>query len=154
MDQCRTCEGFLPRSVTACPHCGLAVPPRRDGRGLAVAAMASVTFVTLAACYGAPECIDRRDADKDGSFACADDPRLSDDCDDNDASRRPGFPDPEGDGLDQNCDGVDGLREVVSARRNASATPALSASSTAQPATSASAMGSAAPSAAAPPSAR
>lgn len=128
MEQCRTCAGFLPRSATSCPNCGLAVPRNRDRRGLAVAAMASVTLVTLAACYGAPECVDRRDADKDGSFACADNPRMSEDCDDQDAARRPGFPDPEGDGIDQNCDGVDGLSAEVSARRLASAQGAVSMS--------------------------
>lgn len=90
--------------------------------------MASVSLVTLAACYGAPECIDRRDVDKDGSFACVDNPRMSEDCDDNDPLRRPGFPDPEGDGIDQNCDGVDGLSEVVSARRLGSAQGAVSMS--------------------------
>ena len=32
------------------------------------------------------------------------------DCDDHDPRRYPGAPDPEGDGIDQNCDGIDGLQ--------------------------------------------
>ena len=31
------------------------------------------------------------------------------DCDDNDPHRYPGAPDPVGDGIDQNCDGGDGI---------------------------------------------
>ena len=31
------------------------------------------------------------------------------DCDDHDATRYPGAEDPDGDGIDQNCDGVDGV---------------------------------------------
>ncbi|TNE90019.1 MAG: hypothetical protein EP330_09330 [Deltaproteobacteria bacterium] len=33
------------------------------------------------------------------------------DCDDSDASVNPGADDPEGDGIDQNCDGVDGVAD-------------------------------------------
>ncbi len=49
------------------------------------------------ALYGAPAV----DQDGDGYLE-------GDDCDDSDASIHPGADDPEGDGIDQNCDGVDG----------------------------------------------
>jgi hypothetical protein len=127
MDQCRSCNGFLPRVEAKCLHCGAALPEPQGNRSkVLVGAMAAMTVVTLMACYGAPECIDRRDEDKDGSFACVGKPMLSEDCADNDATRRPGFPDPEGDGIDQNCDGVDGVKPVLSARGHASAGTPLS----------------------------
>jgi hypothetical protein len=50
------------------------------------------------ALYGAPA----TDEDGDGYYD------EVDDCDDTDASIHPGADDPEGDGIDQNCDGVDG----------------------------------------------
>lgn len=50
-----------------------------------------------------PAC--RDDADRDGavSSACG-----GNDCDDADAERSPGAPDPSGDGVDADCDGIDG----------------------------------------------
>jgi hypothetical protein len=60
---------------------------------------------------GWPECDDCDDADPllvgndedgDGSTVCAGD------CDDADITRRPGYTDVVGDGIDQNCDGMDG----------------------------------------------
>lgn len=46
------------------------------------------------------------DNDGDGYFP-------PDDCDDNDASVHPGAPDQAGDGIDQNCDGIDGTVDAV-----------------------------------------
>ncbi len=146
MEQCESCQGFVPAKAHACPHCNAAPPAPRDRRGtvFGAAALASLSLVTLMACYGAPECIDPKDDDKDGASACPGEPTISEDCDDKDPTRRPGFPDPEGDGIDQNCDGVDGLVEVVSARR-AKAAQALSGPvASGQPTTSASAATSAA----------
>ena len=45
------------------------------------------------------------DADCDGAL-------TTDDCDDGDAARYPGAADRSVDGVDQNCDGVDGVPEV------------------------------------------
>ena len=72
--------------------------------------------LTLSACYGAPidgpympsqdggpsRCVDPS-MDLDGDGYCG-----AQDCDEEDAERHVGAPDPEGDGKDQDCDGVDG----------------------------------------------
>jgi hypothetical protein len=93
--------------------------------------------ILLAACYGAPGMYNRQrfpygpggavrlDEDHDGSFGpwtcgpnataeCEEFVRTAPppadlDCDDHDATRYPGAEDPDGDGIDQNCDGVDGV---------------------------------------------
>ena len=142
MKQCRHCEGFLPPGASVCPHCDELAP--RNGR--AEVWMLSATFVTLMACYGGGsemQCRSRVDRDKDGASICEDPPKPSqsstayfsrhpdDDCDDDDPARRPGVPDPVGDGIDQNCDWTDGITSAsVSARGE------LSISPTAPPATS------------------
>jgi hypothetical protein len=113
MRRCEECEGFVPYG--ACPNCRR---PLRRGIEIAVV---SASVVTMMACYGMPPCPDLVDRDKDGAYFCASgrdnyNSRGPEDCDDDDAARRPGFPDPEGDGIDANCDGVDGIASVVSAR--------------------------------------
>lgn len=94
--------------------------------------------ILLAACYGAPgryhtarpmgpNGATRYDRDGDGelgAFTCADNPsseceaelaRIPPpadlDCDDGDRTRYHGAADVDGDGIDQNCDGVDGWKD-------------------------------------------
>jgi hypothetical protein len=118
---CRSCSGFVPPGVAACPCCGAAVAQKaspavtslRAALGLAASGLMAVT---LMACYGLPNLpscsdSDKVDADGDGFFVPK--PEASCDvdafdCDDNDPSRHPGAPDSVGDGIDQNCDGEDG----------------------------------------------
>lgn len=70
--------------------------------GLAMIGASAATAMTLMACYGSPyDDIDCGDFDSDGYCAPAD-------CDDWNFEIRPGAVDPLGDGIDQNCDGVDG----------------------------------------------
>ena len=71
-------------------------------------ATSAATAMTLMACYGMPPCDDPQDADQDGYPTCSDD-ESPEDCDDNNADVHDGANDPEGDGIDQNCDGVDGI---------------------------------------------
>jgi hypothetical protein len=123
MRQCDACEGFIPAESRGCPHCQR--PIRRVARAVQAVA-ASGTLVTLMACYGMPACPQYVDGDKDGASVCTSKgyaKDYGDDCDDADPARRPGVPDPEGDGVDQNCDGVDGLVAVVSGRALQSAAP-------------------------------
>lgn len=103
---CSHCAGFVPPNAAACPHCGLKSLDVKASsklgaltKGLVAVASGGVVAVTLMACYGAPF-IDRDGDGFDGNY---------DDCNDNDAATHPGAPDTLGDGVDQNCDGVDGL---------------------------------------------
>ncbi len=116
LDDCEACGGLVPPSARACVHCGAtsrAWPPWV--RALARAAAGGAALVTLMACYGLPpgyyrappptaDACPGNDADKDGVCAPAD-------CDDHDPAVYPGAADPDGDGIDQNCDGVDGWRD-------------------------------------------
>lgn len=78
--------------------------------------------VTLMACYGMatpimePAPVDQppprpacepgqADSDRDGSCTPSD-------CNDTDASVYPGAPDNTGDGIDQSCDGEDGIKQI------------------------------------------
>lgn len=72
----------------------------------------SAFAVTLMACYGAPPCDSGDDADHDGAYSGSCDPGFDApyDCNDNDILIHECANDPEGDGVDQNCDGIDGVR--------------------------------------------
>jgi hypothetical protein len=102
---CTHCEGFVPTNVSACPHCGSESLDVKTNsklgslvKGFAAAATGGVVAVTLMACYGAPY-IDSDGDGFDGNYQ---------DCNDQDATINPGATDTLGDGIDQNCDGVDG----------------------------------------------
>ena len=109
---CDHCEGLVPQARAACPHCD-----RPIGRGarllrrLALGAGGGALLMTLMACYGMPaKC--EPGTDLDGDRACTKGPRALD-CDDSDPTIRPWADDKPGDGIDQNCDGVDGLKPAA-----------------------------------------
>lgn len=136
---CATCGGLTPPdAATICLHCDtpLRVPPRWVLKLTALLGPAGA--ILLAACYGAPGRyhamrpegpggMTRVDKDGDGNlgaYTCeyahtpqceqelANTPLPADaDCDDNDRTRYRGAADLDGDGIDQNCDGVDGWRD-------------------------------------------
>ncbi len=115
---CDQCGGFLPHGVGACPNCSARSGGTGLGRRLLNAAGGGAVALTLMACYGgAPqhymaepmepvaggECAtDADDLDRDGFCAPAD-------CDEVNADIHPGAEDPAGDGVDQDCDGADGV---------------------------------------------
>jgi hypothetical protein len=106
---CVTCGGLVPPRRATCPHCdrpiGRAV---RAARRLAMAAGGGAMLMTLMACYGGPPRCEPG-TDLDGDRACTKGPRALD-CDDHDPTIRPWAEDKDGDGVDQNCDGVDGMK--------------------------------------------
>lgn len=84
-------------------------------KNLLAVASGGLVAMTLMACYGAaptgyhpvePTAPPTSDLDNDG-FATTGEPGHVD-CDDTVATIHPGAEDPPGDGIDQNCDGVDG----------------------------------------------
>jgi len=117
---CSACHGFVPPTVRACPHCGasseaLGEPGLLDrvGRALFGIAGGASIAVTLMACYGMPcstepECnpCDDPASDLDEDGYCG---RW--DCDETNFNINAGAADPLGDGVDQNCDGEDGVAE-------------------------------------------
>lgn len=111
---CPRCDGFVPQSASKCPHCAAAkssVWGTMSRAALAVVS-GSALSVTLMACYGSPPCETGPDGDGDGigpeaSGVCG---PSEFDCNGEDATIHPGADDAEGDGIDQNCDGVDGTR--------------------------------------------
>ena len=110
---CSACGGLSPASRSVCLHCDerITAPRFSHLRTLGRVLAAGGALVTLMACYGMvarrggmydAEC--RGDSDQD--TVCA--PR---DCDDSRMDVYPGAADPDQDGIDQNCDGVDGWRD-------------------------------------------
>lgn len=120
LTSCDSCAGFLPPTASACPHCGAAVAAPATGRGLGgkllAAAGSGMVALTLMACYGGGPDDYCYDDDDDGYYStqgCGD-AGVVVDCDDNNADIHPGAEDPADDGIDQNCDGVDGVAEETS----------------------------------------
>jgi hypothetical protein len=116
LSSCAACGGFSPEAA-ACVHCDAALPARPPGRarrgGSLWRFLAGGGFMmTLAACYGVAYRPDHL-------------PRT--DCDDGDAMRYPGGPDADGDGVDTNCDGVDGWRDPAVLAEPAAPAPAPTA---------------------------
>ncbi|MFT5356615.1 MAG: hypothetical protein ACI9KE_003840 [Polyangiales bacterium] len=105
MLRCSECSCFVPARAKACPECDFAVSTIwRAVKGIAMVGASAATAMTLMACYGSPydeyECVD---ADSDGYCP------SEGDCDDTNFEIRPGAIDEAGDGIDQNCDGADGV---------------------------------------------
>jgi hypothetical protein len=136
---CSTCGGLTPLDASpSCLHCD--TPLRRPPRWMIrfTALLGPAAAILLAACYGAPgryhaerpmgpggaTRVDR-DGDGDpGGYECGPyagpdcaaeiaklPPPPDADCDDNDRTRYHGAADLDGDGIDQNCDGVDGWKD-------------------------------------------
>lgn len=136
---CSSCDGLTPATASStCLHCEapLRRPPRWALRITKLLGPAGA--ILLAACYGAPGRYHaerpmgpggttRVDHDGDGNlgpYTCEQNPDTQCanalqrqvqppdvDCDDNDPKRYHGAADLDGDGIDQNCDGVDGWRD-------------------------------------------
>ena len=143
---CALCGGLTPRGASRhCLHCDAPLRRSRLHKLLAPAGA-----VLLAACYGPPgryyhaqnvrnpEGAIRNDRDGDGALGAwecnphdvrceawvKDQPVPPDlDCDDRDPARYPGAADPDGDGIDQNCDGVDGWAQPATTPEPAYAQP-------------------------------
>jgi len=117
LTSCDSCAGFLPPSASTCPHCGAASTVAK-GKGIGgkilAAAGTGMVALTLMACYGGgPD--NGCDNDNDGYEVegCSATGGVVD-CDDNNSEIHPGAEDPADDGIDQNCDGVDGIAEETS----------------------------------------
>ena len=112
---CPRCRAFLPPGVSSCPAC----PARLPGwvRWVAVAAGSSAVAMTLSACYGGP-CAGGRCYEPDEPTACDDPSSDADgdgycgelDCDEQNPGVHVGARDPADDGVDRDCDGLDGPR--------------------------------------------
>ena len=103
----------MPPTAAVCPHCDaqLVAPRFSHLRTLGRVLAAGGAMVTLMACYGMVakrgtyadnDCL----SDNDHDTVCA-----PQDCDDGRVDVYPGAADPDQDGVDQNCDGVDGWRD-------------------------------------------
>jgi hypothetical protein len=110
---CPSCGGLSPGGPTVCLHCDAPLRAPRFGqvaRALGRAVLGTGALVTLMACYGMMmrrgDQMARCGGDGDRDEVCADQ-----DCDDTRPDVYPGAADPDLDGIDQNCDGVDGWRD-------------------------------------------
>jgi hypothetical protein len=110
---CSACHGLSPAARPTCLHCDARLTTPRFGRVRALGRVlgAGGALVTLMACYGmVARPMDARYADcrgdADNDTVCA-----NTDCDDTRPDIYPGAADPDQDGIDQNCDGVDGWRD-------------------------------------------
>ncbi len=125
MIRCPECDSFVPlrAELCSCPECGhvasvvstLAARPSAKRLGLVEraknTALGVTTVMTLMACYGVPYepgsprgCSDPAD-DRDGDGYCG-----ALDCNESDPTVNYYAFDEPGDGVDRNCDGVDGRR--------------------------------------------
>lgn len=121
---CSRCEGLIPTTADACPHCERRGPWRR----LAETTLGGALAVSLMACYGAaypmpgpmtgPDETCSMDGDGDGDGFC------QEDCDDTNRDVHPGAEDIPGDGIDQDCDGQDAVGDVVLEQDSAPDAPA------------------------------
>jgi len=117
---CDQCGGFVPQALDACPNCSTRRRTGKLARRLLNAAGGGAVALTLMACYGgAPQHYmvepvepppggqcngEADDLDRDGYCA-------PEDCDEVNADIHPGAHDPAGDGVDQDCDGADGIAD-------------------------------------------
>lgn len=131
---CPACDGFLPASATTCPHCGATVSTAPAPAGIAgkilAAAGTGLMAITLMACYGGGPVEDCVDNDDDGFYGNAGlcGAGSAEDCDDDDPKVNPDAEDPDGDGIDQNCDGADGAADTSTSAPTTTATSDASAS--------------------------
>jgi Putative metal-binding motif len=105
---CSHCAGFVPANLATCPHCGTESLDVKTNsklgsfvKGVASVATSGMVAVTLMACYGAPDIESDNDGDGYGAY--------TGDCDDYNGAIHPDAMDTAGDGIDQNCDGADGI---------------------------------------------
>lgn len=110
---CTCCGGLSPDGRATCLHCDAPMRAPRFGRvarALGRTVLGAGALVTLMACYGMMvrphDQMAACGGDGDGDSVCAEQ-----DCDDARADVFPGAADPDLDGIDQNCDGVDGWRD-------------------------------------------
>lgn len=118
LTSCDDCGGFVPRLASACPNCGCQTDRSRNAlRVLLNVAGGGAVAMTLMACYGPPPHAYPEPATPDLDTSCRSaeddidkDGFCADDCDEVNPQVHPGADDPVGDGIDQDCDGADGIR--------------------------------------------
>ena len=100
MQTCRACARHLIHAEPTCPFCGAAQPSAllRTLKRVSGGAMAVLTPMVLAACYGAPpKNLVQEDADDD-SYP------VTEDCDDDNPDIHPDADEDCTDTIDNNCD--------------------------------------------------